>query len=168
MLARGTAFSVYLFVGVLQARRAEVLELAEEVGDGPGGGEDVLGAVLGRWKGEKVDLEEWIRGAEELWEKAPVAELETFGGLSRYSVLRVRGNGLEEGRTLFAQQDKEVKRMKTLMEIRGKAIKLWNDKRVRGALAVGVVAVVLGVCKASGRGDSIGLDVWKFIVRARR
>lgn len=163
VLARGTAFSVYLFVGVLQARKTEVLELVEELGEGSGG-EEVLGAVLGRWKGEKVgNLEMWIQGADDLWKKAPIRSLPPYKRVPACSVLRVKGSSLEEGRRLFLEQEKQVRRQKQLHDIKLRAFKLWTDKRVKTAIAIGALAIALGVWQGKTNGR-LGQEMWRFVI----
>ncbi|RPA87094.1 hypothetical protein BJ508DRAFT_95958 [Ascobolus immersus RN42] len=87
LLAYGPGFSVYLFIKVLEARKPEILELIDELG----AGDDVLGAVLGRWKGEGfLDLEGWVLGAKQLWQEHPMERLPAFRSIAGASVLKKR------------------------------------------------------------------------------
>lgn len=167
LLAYGPGFSVYLFIKVLEARKPEILELIDEMG----AGDDVLGAVLGRWKGEDfLNLEGWILGAKQLWLEQPIQKLPGYWALGKASVLRVRGSTLEEGERLFKRQEAQVAREKIVKEVRTKAVKVWADKRVRSAIVIGVLSVVIGIMARKGmgqglyrHGEGIAFEVWKFV-----
>ncbi|KAF1940043.1 GTPase-activating protein gyp10 [Clathrospora elynae] len=146
-LARHAVMPIYLFAAVVLSKREELLEIEKE-------DEDILYVMLSRLP-EPFDVEFHIARTVELYERLPPASLNSWEWwcISSSSVLKssatsssLRQLTLEDGETLFAQQEKDLQRQQALRRAAKNMqyirMRLWYYRRYG---AVGL-AVIVGAC----------------------
>ncbi|KAF4465209.1 TBC domain-containing [Fusarium albosuccineum] len=137
-LAREPVFSVYVFAQIILDRRQEIFEIDEP---------DMLHVILGKVP-SKMDLDELIAKAAQLFENHPPETLQYWRRISGASALKTARDveacakqTLEEGSGLFEKQVKELEWAE--MQDRFK-LALWSYRRpakaIGAALMVGALA----------------------------
>ncbi|KAH7371106.1 GTPase-activating protein gyp10 [Pyrenochaeta sp. MPI-SDFR-AT-0127] len=159
-LARHAVMPIYLFAAVVLSKREELLEIDKE-------DEDIMYVMLSRLP-QHFDVEFHLARTVELYERLPPASLNSWEWwrISSSSVLKASATNttlrrltLEDGETLFAQQEKELQRQHALKRaannLRCVRMRLWYYRRfgVAGlAVLVGAYAFWLG--KSGGLGST--------------
>ncbi|KAH7072174.1 rab-GTPase-TBC domain-containing protein [Paraphoma chrysanthemicola] len=151
-LARDAVMPIYLFAAAVLSRREELLEIDQE-------DEDILYVMLGKLP-QPFDVEFHIARTLELYERLPPASLRSWEWwrISTSSVLKtfvtvseLHRLTLEDGETLFQQQEKDVRRQQALRHAAKNMLyvrrQLWFYRRygyVGVAVLVGAYALWLG------------------------
>lgn len=165
ILAHEPVMTVYLFAALIIGRRDEILDI-------PASEQDMLLFKLSKLP-QPLDLQELIDRCLKIFSSCPPERLpgRAWRSISAYSVLKtsrtdLRGQSLERGRELFAQQAKQLQREELVIKVMKQVKKNRRPIISFGAtLLVGVLSYYL---RRNGHDRVLWATLWRTIEFLRK